>query len=245
VYGCTNIFRCWRRKKQRGWWRRRRCANHPSTCTFNHRHRHYTLPSFWTMQPPPLPFPSFLSIYPYLYSVLLGCLMFLSRTEQRVCRALTYLPGQLCQSQVFQINCMHALTPAKSTCADARTNAFQDERLHFKPLISRACLNRVACSPGCLASALSLACFYWCYFSQLFVLNSSAAWPGLDVLVQSFWSSLLLYTLWLCLDGLLSVICINHIKNRMLDLKTEHIQKIYCLCSLACYPCANWIFPIS
>ena len=135
-----------------------------------------TIPSplFELCSPPPS-FPSLLSIYPYLYSVLLGCLMFLSRTEQRVCRALTYLPGQLCQSQVFQINCMHALTPAKSTCADARTNAFQDERLHFKPLISRACLNRVACSPGCLASALSLACFYWCYFSQLFVLNSSAA----------------------------------------------------------------------
>ena len=132
-------------------------------------------PLFLNYAAPPLPFPSLLSIYPYLYSVLLGCLMFLSRTEQRVCRTLTYLPGQLCQSQVFQINCMHALTPAKSTCADARTNAFQDERLHFKPLISRACLNRVACSPGCLASALSLACFYWCYFSQLFVLNSSAA----------------------------------------------------------------------
>jgi hypothetical protein len=78
-------------------------------------------------------------------------LMFLSRTEQRVCHTLTYL--QLCQSQVFQISCMHALTPAKSTCADACVNPFQDERLHFKPLTSRACLKRVACSPGCLASA--------------------------------------------------------------------------------------------
>ncbi len=42
-----------------------------------------------------------------------------------------------------------------------------------------------------------------------------------------------------CLDDLLCVVCIYHIENRLLVSKTDHIPKIYCLGSLACYPCEN------
>ncbi len=56
--------------------------------------------------------------------------------------------------------------------------------------------------------------------------------------MESFSSSYLLCILWRCCDGLLCIVCIYHIQNWMLDSKTDCIQKIDCLRSLACYPCA-------
>ena len=55
--------------------------------------------------------------------------------------------------------------------------------------------------------------------------------------MESFSSTLMLYTLWLCYDGLLCIVCIYNIQKWMLDSKTDCIQKINCLSSLACYPC--------
>ena len=43
--------------------------------------------------------------------------------------------------------------------------------------------------------------------------------------MESFSSTLLLYTLWGCCDGLLCIACSYPIQNQMLDLKTDHLQK--------------------
>ena len=55
--------------------------------------------------------------------------------------------------------------------------------------------------------------------------------------MELFLSTLLLYTLWQCCDGLLCIVCIYNMQKWMLDSKSDHM--IDCLSSLACYPCAN------